>query len=97
MFCNPFTYIKFDNTFVPISSLIKCMYNFSLLSETRNLANHWEHWMMTSLENLPERLVEQKTQVARRFALALKRQVSFLHLAQVCVTRVPSIDWLIDP
>ncbi|KAK0060349.1 DNA-binding protein RFX6, partial [Biomphalaria pfeifferi] len=53
-----------------------------LLCSIRNFAKHWESWVSSALENLPDRLLEQKLQVARRFAQSLKRQTSFLHLAQ---------------
>uniref|UniRef100_A0A8C9RWJ5 Regulatory factor X, 6 n=1 Tax=Scleropages formosus TaxID=113540 RepID=A0A8C9RWJ5_SCLFO len=55
----------------------------SLLADIRNFAKHWEHWMVTSLENLPECLSEKKLPIARRFVSSLKRQTSFLHLAQI--------------
>ncbi|CAL1534755.1 unnamed protein product [Lymnaea stagnalis] len=54
----------------------------TLLCDIRNFAKHWESWVSSALENLPERLLEQKLPVARRFAQSLKRQTSFLHLAQ---------------
>ncbi|KAH9505379.1 DNA-binding protein rfx6 [Bulinus truncatus] len=53
-----------------------------LLCDIRNFAKHWESWVSSALENLPDRLLEHKLQVARRFAQSLKRQTSFLHLAQ---------------
>ncbi|XP_046878132.1 DNA-binding protein RFX6 [Hypomesus transpacificus] len=55
----------------------------SLLADIRNFAKHWEHWVMTSLENLPEDLAAKKLPIARRFVSSLKRQTSFLHLAQI--------------
>ncbi|XP_071019617.1 DNA-binding protein RFX6-like [Oncorhynchus clarkii lewisi] len=55
----------------------------SLLADIRNLAKHWEDWMVSSLENLPECLSEKKLPIARRFVSSLKRQTSFLHLAQI--------------
>ncbi|XP_072512645.1 DNA-binding protein RFX6 [Salminus brasiliensis] len=55
----------------------------SLLADIRNFAKHWEHWMVSSLENLPEVLSEKKLPIARRFVSSLKRQTSFLHLAQI--------------
>lgn len=55
----------------------------SLLAEIRNFAKHWEHWIVSSLENLPEVLSEKKLPIARRFVSSLKRQTSFLHLAQI--------------
>ncbi|CAG2213432.1 RFX6 [Mytilus edulis] len=54
----------------------------TLLCDIRNFAKHWENWVATSLENLPEKLSEHKLPVSRRFSSALKRQTSFLHLAQ---------------
>ncbi|RUS89555.1 hypothetical protein EGW08_002673 [Elysia chlorotica] len=54
----------------------------TLLCDIRNFAKHWESWVSSALENLPDRLLERKLPVARRFAQALKRQTSFLHLAQ---------------
>ncbi|XP_076874011.1 DNA-binding protein RFX6 [Brachyhypopomus gauderio] len=55
----------------------------SLLADIRNFAKHWEPWMVASLENLPEILSEKKLPIARRFVSSLKRQTSFLHLAQI--------------
>ncbi|MBN3303242.1 RFX6 protein, partial [Amia calva] len=55
----------------------------SLLAEIRNFAKHWEHWVVSSLENLPDTLSEKKLPIARRFVSSLKRQTSFLHLAQI--------------
>ncbi|XP_028809146.1 DNA-binding protein RFX6 isoform X2 [Denticeps clupeoides] len=55
----------------------------SLLADIRNFAKRWEHWMVSSLENLPEPLSEKKLSIARRFVSSLKRQTSFLHLAQI--------------
>uniref|UniRef100_A0A672PLV2 DNA-binding protein RFX6 n=1 Tax=Sinocyclocheilus grahami TaxID=75366 RepID=A0A672PLV2_SINGR len=57
--------------------------NLILLADIRNFAKHWEHWMVSSLENLPEILSEKKLLIARRFVSSLKRQTSFLHLAQI--------------
>ncbi|XP_071762956.1 DNA-binding protein RFX6 [Centroberyx gerrardi] len=55
----------------------------SLLADIRNFAKHWEHWLVSSLENLPECLTAKKLPIARRFVSSLKRQTSFLHLAQI--------------
>ncbi|KAM9316654.1 DNA-binding protein RFX6 [Gastrophryne carolinensis] len=55
----------------------------SLLADIRSFAKHWEQWVSTSLENLPESLTEKKLPIARRFVSSLKRQTSFLHLAQI--------------
>ncbi|XP_054617948.1 DNA-binding protein RFX6 [Dunckerocampus dactyliophorus] len=55
----------------------------SLLADIRNFAKHWEHWLASSLENLPEGLAAKKLPIARRFVSFLKRQTSFLHLAQI--------------
>ncbi|XP_072016199.1 DNA-binding protein RFX6-like [Amphiura filiformis] len=53
-----------------------------LLTDIRKFAKHWEDWITSSLENLPEILHDGKIPVARRFVQALKRQTSFLHLTQ---------------
>ncbi|XP_044276372.1 DNA-binding protein RFX6 [Varanus komodoensis] len=55
----------------------------SLLADIRNFAKNWEHWIVSSLENLPESLATKKIPIARRFVSSLKRQTSFLHLAQI--------------
>ncbi|XP_075720362.1 DNA-binding protein RFX6 [Rhinoderma darwinii] len=55
----------------------------SLLADIRNFAKHWEQWVISSLENLPESLSEKKLPIVRRFVSSLKRQTSFLHLAQI--------------
>ncbi|KAG8582540.1 hypothetical protein GDO81_008099 [Engystomops pustulosus] len=55
----------------------------SLLADIRNFAKHWEQWVISSLENLPEYLSEKKLPIVRRFVSSLKRQTSFLHLAQI--------------
>ncbi|CAL9692511.1 unnamed protein product [Knipowitschia caucasica] len=55
----------------------------SLLADIRNFAKHWENWLASSLENLPESLAAKKLPIARRFVSSLKRQTSFLHLAQI--------------
>ncbi|XP_072264898.1 DNA-binding protein RFX6 [Pyxicephalus adspersus] len=55
----------------------------SLLADIRNFAKHWEQWVTTSLENLPESLSVKKLPIVRRFVSSLKRQTSFLHLAQI--------------
>ncbi|XP_016118455.1 DNA-binding protein RFX6-like, partial [Sinocyclocheilus grahami] len=44
---------------------------------------NFEEWMVSSLENLPEILSDKKLPIARRFVSSLKRQTSFLHLAQI--------------
>ncbi|NXX41814.1 RFX6 protein, partial [Tricholaema leucomelas] len=55
----------------------------SLLADIRNFAKNWEQWVVSSLENLPESLADKKLPIARRFVSSLKRQTSFLHLAQI--------------
>ncbi|NWH58344.1 RFX6 protein, partial [Geococcyx californianus] len=55
----------------------------SLLADIRNFAKNWEQWVVSSLENLPENLTDKKMPIARRFVSSLKRQTSFLHLAQI--------------
>ncbi|KAM6467733.1 DNA-binding protein RFX6 [Liasis olivaceus] len=54
-----------------------------LLADIRNFAKSWEHWVISALENLPEDLAAKKLPIARRFVSSLKRQTSFLHLAQI--------------
>lgn len=58
-------------------------YLYSLLADIRSFAKNWEQWVASSLENLPESLIDKKLPIARRFVSSLKRQTSFLHLAQV--------------
>lgn len=53
-----------------------------LLADVRGFARHIEKWVKTPLDGLPEYLVCCKLQVTRQFALSVKRQTSFLHLAQ---------------
>nr|XP_032829304.1 DNA-binding protein RFX6 [Petromyzon marinus] len=55
----------------------------SLLVDVRGLARHWDRWASSSLETLPALLSERKLPIARRFSASLKRQTSFLHLAQI--------------
>uniref|UniRef100_A0A8C6NDH2 DNA-binding protein RFX6 n=1 Tax=Melopsittacus undulatus TaxID=13146 RepID=A0A8C6NDH2_MELUD len=55
----------------------------SLLTDIRNFAKNWEQWVISSLENLPSNLTDKKLPIARRFVSSLKRQTSFLHLAQI--------------
>ncbi|RMC13087.1 hypothetical protein DUI87_10618 [Hirundo rustica rustica] len=55
----------------------------SLLADIRSFAKNWEQWVASSLENLPESLIDKKLPIARRFVSSLKRQTSFLHLAQI--------------
>ena len=55
---------------------------YSLLADIRNFAKNWEQWVVSSLENLPEALTDKKIPIVRRFVSSLKRQTSFLHLAQ---------------
>ncbi|NXW07470.1 RFX6 protein, partial [Fregetta grallaria] len=59
-----------------------------LLADIRNFAKNWEQWVVSSLENLPENLTDKKLPIARRFVSSLKRQTSFLHLAQVSIIRL---------
>ncbi|PIK62355.1 putative DNA-binding protein RFX6 [Apostichopus japonicus] len=54
----------------------------NLLSDIRSFASQWEKWLQTAMESLPENLQDAKITVARRFVQSLKRQTSFLHLAQ---------------
>ncbi|KAK2511442.1 Rfx6 [Columba guinea] len=62
----------------------------SLLADIRNFAKNWEQWVVSSLENLPENLTDKKLPIARRFVSSLKRQTSFLHLAQHVVNSMVS-------
>ncbi|XP_051908225.1 DNA-binding protein RFX6 isoform X2 [Hippocampus zosterae] len=55
----------------------------SLLADICNFAKHWEMWLASSLDNLPQCLAAKKLPIARRFVSSLKRQTSFLHLAQI--------------
>ncbi|XP_004702261.1 DNA-binding protein RFX6 [Echinops telfairi] len=55
----------------------------SLLADIRNFAKNWEQWVVSSLENLPEALIDKKIPIVRRFVSSLKRQTSFLHLVQI--------------
>ncbi|XP_061669171.1 DNA-binding protein RFX6 isoform X2 [Syngnathoides biaculeatus] len=55
----------------------------SLLADICSFAKHWELWLASSLDNLPQCLVAKKLPIARRFVSSLKRQTSFLHLAQI--------------
>ena len=64
--------------------LISFFVSLRLLCDIRNFARQWDSWVASALDNLPDRLADNKLPVARRFASALKRQTSFLHLAQVC-------------
>ncbi|KAK2513638.1 Rfx6 [Columba livia] len=61
-----------------------------LLADIRNFAKNWEQWVVSSLENLPENLTDKKLPIARRFVSSLKRQTSFLHLAQHVVNSMVS-------
>ncbi|XP_070595678.1 DNA-binding protein RFX6 [Erythrolamprus reginae] len=54
-----------------------------ILADIRNFAKNWEHWIISALENLPEELAAKKLPIGRRFVSSLKRQTSFLHLAQI--------------
>lgn len=74
--------IKSINSYIQIYAFLP-----SLLADIRNFAKQWEHWLASSLENLPECLAAKKLPIARRFVSSLKRQTSFLHLAQVRYSR----------
>ncbi|XP_016411976.1 DNA-binding protein RFX6-like [Sinocyclocheilus rhinocerous] len=78
--CDSILYKVIINVLLPLSIRGNIS---SLLADIRNFAKHWEHWMVSSLENLPEILSEKKLLIARRFVSSLKRQTSFLHLAQI--------------
>uniref|UniRef100_A0A663LZ93 DNA-binding protein RFX6 n=1 Tax=Athene cunicularia TaxID=194338 RepID=A0A663LZ93_ATHCN len=59
------------------------LYKVNEAFNIRNFAKNWEQWVVSSLENLPENLTDKKLPIARRFVSSLKRQTSFLHLAQI--------------
>uniref|UniRef100_A0A8B9TBG5 DNA-binding protein RFX6 n=1 Tax=Anas platyrhynchos TaxID=8839 RepID=A0A8B9TBG5_ANAPL len=69
--------------FFLINVSLKHIFCCSLLADIRNFAKNWEQWVVSSLENLPEILTDKKLPIARRFVSSLKRQTSFLHLAQI--------------
>ena len=75
--------IYFNCTFVIMDESNKIYISFSLLADIRKFAKHWEQWLSSSLEHLPECVSQCKLPVARRFVQSLRRQTSFLHLAQV--------------
>lgn len=53
-----------------------------LLADVRTFARHLESWVLTATVELPEYLKMGKVQAVRRFVQSLRRQTSFLHLAQ---------------
>uniref|UniRef100_A0A8B9CL18 Regulatory factor X6 n=1 Tax=Anser brachyrhynchus TaxID=132585 RepID=A0A8B9CL18_9AVES len=73
--------ILYKTVFIDVS--LKHIFCCSLLADIRNFAKNWEQWVVSSLENLPEILTDKKLPIARRFVSSLKRQTSFLHLAQI--------------
>uniref|UniRef100_A0A8C3PPK3 DNA-binding protein RFX6 n=1 Tax=Calidris pygmaea TaxID=425635 RepID=A0A8C3PPK3_9CHAR len=74
--------ILYKTIFIDVS-LNHFFFSYSLLADIRNFAKNWEQWVVSSLENLPENLMDKKLPIARRFVSSLKRQTSFLHLAQI--------------
>uniref|UniRef100_A0A2K6N2B9 DNA-binding protein RFX6 n=1 Tax=Rhinopithecus bieti TaxID=61621 RepID=A0A2K6N2B9_RHIBE len=74
-----------DSILYKVSTLICLKHDLlcSLLADIRNFAKNWEQWVVSSLENLPEALTDKKIPIVRRFVSSLKRQTSFLHLAQI--------------
>ncbi|KAL9978484.1 hypothetical protein ACROYT_G016005 [Oculina patagonica] len=53
-----------------------------LLADIRTFARHLESWVLTATVELPDYLKMGKIQAVRRFVQSLRRQTSFLHLAQ---------------
>ncbi|XP_032220990.2 DNA-binding protein RFX6 isoform X3 [Nematostella vectensis] len=53
-----------------------------LLADIRSFARHLEVWVASATEELPEYVKLAKLQIVRRFAQSIRRQTSFLHLAQ---------------
>ncbi|GAB6027846.1 DNA-binding protein rfx6 [Chamberlinius hualienensis] len=54
----------------------------TLLCDIRNFAVLWKSWVESSLENLPEIVARIRVPAATLFSQTMKRQLSFLHLAQ---------------
>ncbi|KAG8510947.1 DNA-binding protein RFX6 [Galemys pyrenaicus] len=71
-------FIRFLQMYSFLQQCKKC-----LKADIRNFAKNWEQWVVSSLENLPEALTDKKIPIVRRFVSSLKRQTSFLHLAQI--------------
>ncbi|XP_064635175.1 DNA-binding protein RFX6-like, partial [Lineus longissimus] len=63
-----------------------------LLKDIRKFASSLESWLTTSLENLPDNLIEKKLPVARRFGQALKRHTAFIHIAQTTKNLLDNTD-----
>ncbi|XP_020608879.1 DNA-binding protein RFX6-like isoform X3 [Orbicella faveolata] len=53
-----------------------------LLADIRTFARHLESWVLAATVELPDYLKMGKIQAVRRFVQSLRRQTSFLHLAQ---------------
>lgn len=53
-----------------------------LLADIRTFARHLESWVIAATVELPDYLKMGKIQAVRRFVQSLRRQTSFLHLAQ---------------
>ncbi|XP_078698214.1 DNA-binding protein RFX6-like [Branchiostoma floridae x Branchiostoma belcheri] len=58
----------------------------SLSTEVRLFAKRLPGWVRNSMEDIPEKLKEKKLQVVRYFIKSLRRQTSFVHLAQTART-----------
>ncbi|XP_077978702.1 DNA-binding protein RFX6-like [Glandiceps talaboti] len=54
----------------------------SLSAEIRMFAKRLPGWLTSSLDDVPEHLKSQKLEVMKTFIQSLKRQTSFVHLAQ---------------
>lgn len=77
--CDSIMYMVLNDILVPVT--LEEITDQSL-SEIRNFVQSLEVWLQDGLKNGNTMLIENKLQVARRFVQAVKRQVSFLHLAQ---------------
>lgn len=54
----------------------------SLGSEIKIFIRRLTHWLTSSLEDVPNKLRDKKIKVAKHFTHSIKRQMSFVHLAQ---------------
>ncbi|XP_047124396.1 DNA-binding protein RFX6 isoform X1 [Hydra vulgaris] len=77
--CDAITFMVLNDSLVP-ATLEEI--TDQTLTEVRLFVNSLENWLHIALKNSNTHLLERKMQVARRFVQAVKRQISFLHLAQ---------------
>ncbi|XP_052799431.1 DNA-binding protein RFX6-like [Mya arenaria] len=54
----------------------------TLLAEMRLFAKHLPFWIESSMETVSKNILDKKLEVAKTFILSLRRQSSFVHLAQ---------------